>query len=120
MAKPNPDLASSFGSGQISRRMGESGVSQGTILQDQESSSPSHPIPQNFVRQLRGGEGTNSAGPSDSHGDMAVGVSGVRHAFDPWNNNKSLEDEDGRCKGCTKISKVKAAARAAYPFIRRE
>jgi hypothetical protein len=43
---------------------------------------------------------------------VAVDVPALRASFDPW-GQQQREEENGRCKGCTKISKARAAAATA-------
>jgi len=47
---------------------------------------------------------------------VAVEVPALRHSFDPW-GALGEEEEDGRCKGCIKILKARAAAAAAAAVV---
>lgn len=114
MAQSAPDLASSRGSGEIPPSMEEAGAPGETLLQKPRPASAARPIPRNFVWRLGGGRRTRSEGVVDFRGDMAVDVPVLRASFDPWNNNEQhVEDangQEGRCKGCSKISMARAAA----------
>ncbi|KAK0628781.1 hypothetical protein B0T17DRAFT_166644 [Bombardia bombarda] len=94
----------------------------------------SRPIPRNFVWRLYGGRrtsltsigttSTQSQSQSQSEGgDMAVDIPVLRHSFDPWSEHanwhaKEEQGDDGRCSGCTRISKARQAAAAAAAATR--
>jgi len=87
---------------------------------ENSSSSPrnNRPIPRNFVWRLHGGRSSSSNSLTETlteggdKGDMAVDVPALRDSFDPWGQHEKEED-DGRCKGCSKIARARAAAAVA-------
>lgn len=122
MVQSPPDLASFNGTGPSLQKMEEAGAcgdSLDKLIQRETVSSPStvtRPIPRNFVWRLHGGRRSSSTSPTEStseQGDMAVAVEvpTLRDSFDPWGAHEK-EEEDGRCKGCSKILKARAAAAA--------
>lgn len=118
MAQSIPDVAPSPGSGEISSAMEESGCFGESPLQKQDCSNIIHPLPRNFIWRLGGGRRNSSADETRDQKelqDMAVDVPVLRETFDPWSNGQHNEDEkrqDGRCKGCDKISRTRAARAA--------
>ncbi|KAK0707846.1 hypothetical protein B0H67DRAFT_647983 [Lasiosphaeris hirsuta] len=119
------DLASLVGTGEIpcckeefgpsKRRLAQSVQSTQGVQMEQDSLQHPRPIPRNFVWRLHGGRRSSSTSLPETEGDMAVEVPALRESFDPWGHheNHDKEEEDGRCKGCSKISKARAAAAAA-------
>ncbi|KAK4452636.1 hypothetical protein QBC34DRAFT_397956, partial [Podospora aff. communis PSN243] len=86
---------------------------------ENSSSSPNpRPIPRNFIWRLHGGRSSSSTSLTETlteggdRGGMAVEVPALRDSFDPWGQHEKEED-DGRCKGCSKIAKARASAVAA-------
>jgi hypothetical protein len=114
MAHAAPDLASCLGSGEMSRKEEDFGAPGELEVQNQDPPSRAGLIPQNFVWRLAGRRTSSTSSADDVvDGDMAVGVPVLRERFDPWRHDPQEEKHDGqeeRCKGCTKISKARAAA----------
>ena len=114
MAHAAPDLASCLGSGEMSRKEGYFGTPGEPEVQNQDPPGRAGLVPQNFVWRFAGRR-TSSTSSADEvvAGDMAVGVPVLRERFDPWRHDPQEEENDGqeeRCKGCSKISKARAAA----------
>ncbi|KAK3941409.1 hypothetical protein QBC46DRAFT_382634 [Diplogelasinospora grovesii] len=109
MVQFTPDLASLVGIGEIPCNMEETGPVRGGLVQMKEFSHKTvvRPVPSNFVWRLHGGRRSSSTN-SIEFGDMAVDVPVPRGSFDPW--NQQVKEENGRCKGCAKISKARAVA----------
>ncbi|KAK3315974.1 hypothetical protein B0H66DRAFT_560053 [Apodospora peruviana] len=123
MVQSPPGLASSAGLDKIPCDEEKPGATGESVIQMHENSQqPSRPVPKNFVWRLSygGGRSNSSAiltetAASAADDDMAVDVPVLvpRHSFDPWTQHDLLKEEDGRCRGCTKISRARAAAAAA-------
>ncbi|KAK3897887.1 hypothetical protein C8A05DRAFT_47640 [Staphylotrichum tortipilum] len=132
MAPRTPDLASWLASGTTSRRREETGAAgtPGTggasglsaAIQNHGLASPTRPIPRTFVWRLGGRSSSPEparAAVGLSH-DMAVDVPVLRECFDPWDGHHQHADaegggQEGRCRGCNKISKARAAAATQPP-----
>lgn len=122
MVHATPDLASFDSSAEIPctmRAPGPGRMKTGQAVQSSDSSpAPSppkaRPIPPNFVWRLGGGRRSSSSTTEAEieERDMAVAVDvpALRVSFDPWGQQQQREEENERCKGCTKISKARAAA----------
>ena len=129
MVQLTPDLASLAlaGPSEIPCNMGDSGdqnsktnaVQFQTFSLEHHQSQQLRPIPKNFVWRLQGGRRSSSTSltkpkaQAPKRQDMAVDVPVLRDSFDPWNQHQ--RDEDGGCKGCSKISKAKAVTRPRPP-----
>jgi hypothetical protein len=115
MARPTPDLASCFGSGDMSCKEEDFGAPGEPAVQNPDAPSRARIAPQNIVWRLAGGRRTSSTGSANEtvDGDMAVDVPVLRACFDPWRRDQPEDDHDGpdgRCQGCSKISKARAVA----------
>jgi hypothetical protein len=120
-----PDLASLEGTGTFPRRKEQVGAgsekaAQSVQMENSSSSARnSRPIPRNFVWRLHGGRSSSSTNLTETlteggdRGEMAVDVPALRDSFDPWGQHEKEED-DGRCNGCSKIAKARAAAAAQH------
>ncbi|KAK0644068.1 hypothetical protein B0T16DRAFT_192701 [Cercophora newfieldiana] len=125
MVQLTPDLASLEGTDMFPRpkeQAGEDSHQRTTQLVQMENSSSitsnARPIPRNFVWRLHGGRSSSSTSLTETlaeggdGGEMAVDVPALRDSFDPWGQHEK-EQDDGRCKGCSKIAKARAAAAVA-------
>lgn len=113
MAHSTLEVASCLGSGNMScrdRESGESGVPDEPV-QNHDPAIPPRLVPQNFVWRLVG----KSSGDLIV-GDMAVDVPVLRECFDPWTHDRHRETGEG-CRGCSKISKARAAATKPPPHV---
>lgn len=122
MVHATPDLASFDSSAEMPctmRAPGPGKMKTGQAVQSSDSISPApsppkaRPIPRNFVWRLGGGRRSSSSTTEAEieERDMAVAVDvpALRVSFDPW-GQQQREEENERCKGCTKISRARAAA----------
>ncbi|KAK4244325.1 hypothetical protein C7999DRAFT_17411 [Corynascus novoguineensis] len=114
MAHAAPDLASCLGSDHMSRKKEDFGAGGGSEVQNQETPGRARLVPQKFVWRLAGRR-SSSYSPADdlADGEMAVGVPVLRACFDPWRRDHPEDDRDGhegRCQGCSKISKAREVA----------
>jgi len=114
MAHAAPDLASCLGSHHMSRKKEDFGAGGGSEVQSQEIPGRARVVPQKFVWRLAGRR-SSSYSPADDlvDGEMAVGVPVLRACFDPWRRDHPEDDRDGhegRCQGCSKISKAREVA----------
>ncbi|KAH6843262.1 hypothetical protein B0I37DRAFT_215188 [Chaetomium sp. MPI-CAGE-AT-0009] len=111
MAHAAPDLASCLGSGEMSRKREDFGPPSEPEVQNQHSPGRARLAPQNFVWRLAGRRTSSTSSADDVvDGDMAVGVPVLRERFDPWRHDPQEEEQEERCKGCSKIPKTGAAA----------
>jgi len=121
MVQLTPHLASLDGTGEFPQpkeEVGAHGQGVGQLVEMENPATPvtkTRPIPSNFVWRLDGGRRHSPGEPpiDIDEGAMAVDVPAFRDSFDPWGQHHEHQEDDGRCKGCSKIAKARAAAAAA-------